>query len=147
VLARLSGSTTLTQRSRGYEWFGDASILGSLDARLGAQFGFSVTGATRAPVDVDTARFYTRLRRDFYRRWIFLEIEPEYGWPWTPERGRRGVWAVALRLEVQFQGNEVTRPTPSEVPAADEPRDPASAPPPHSRNQPPASLLPSPAAG
>ncbi len=123
TLARLSGSATITERSRGYEWGGDLSLLTSFGARVGAQFGLSVAGATGAPVDVETARLYTRLRRDFYRRWIFVEIEPEYGWPWTPERGRHAVWAVALRLEVQFQGNEATRPaSPAPAPAA-EPRD------------------------
>ncbi|HEX9401445.1 MAG TPA: hypothetical protein VF912_15150 [Anaeromyxobacter sp.] len=147
VLARLSGSTTITQRSRGYEWFGDLSLLASLDARIGAQLGFSVGGATRAPVDVDTARFYTRLRRDFYRRWIFFELEPEYAWPWTPERGRHGVWAVALRLEVQFQGNEASRPPPAEAPSRSEPRDPPPAPAPHAPGSPATTLPAAPAAG
>ncbi len=132
ALVRLSGSTTITQRSKGYEWTGDLSLLATLKARIGAQLGFGINGATRAAVDVDTLRFYLRLRRDVYRRWIFLELSPEYGWPWTPERSRHPVWAVAFRVEVQFQGNEAPRepaPSPADgAPAAPEPKDAPTAP-------------------
>jgi hypothetical protein len=125
TLARLSGSATVTERSRGMEWGGDLSLVGTLKARIGAQLGFGVSGATRAPVDVDVYRFYLRLRRDFYRKWIFLELNPEYGWPWEPTVGRRGTWAVVLRVEVQFQGTEAPR-----APAPDEP-EPSDPPEPH----------------
>ena len=110
------------ERSRGVEWGGDLSLMGTLRARIGAQLGFNVSGATRAPVDVDVYRFYLRLRRDVYRKWIFLELDPEYAWPWEPDVGRRGTWAVSLRLEVQFQGNEA--PLPGTVPDLPEPHDP-----------------------
>jgi hypothetical protein len=124
TLARLSGSSTLTQRSRGVEWGGDLSLLGTLRARIGAQLGFNVSGATRAPVGVDIYRFYLRLRRDVYRKWIFLELDPEYAWPWEPDVGRRGTWAVSLRLEVQFQGNEAPRVRAPAEPEAGEPVEP-----------------------
>lgn len=127
TLARLSGSSTLTQKSRGVEWGGDLSLLGTLRSHIGAQLGFGVSGATKAPVDVDVYRFYLRLRRDFYRKWIFLELAPEYGWPWEAEHGRRGTWAVALRLEVQFQGNEAPR---APAPGEPDPSEPADPPPP-----------------
>lgn len=116
TLARLSGSTTITERSRGYEWGSDLSLLGTLRSRIGAQLGFNISGATKGITPVDAYRFYLRLRRDFYRKWIFLELEPQYGWPWDPVRKRHGEWAVAFRLEIQFQGNEAPR-----VPAPDEP--------------------------
>lgn len=124
TLARLAGSTTVTERSRGIEWGGDVSLAGTLRAHVGAQLGFGVSGATRAPVDVDVYRFYLRLRRDFYRKWIFLELDPEYGWPWAKDVGRRGTWAVVLRLEVQFQGNEAPRAPAPDEPEPPEPRDP-----------------------
>ena len=128
TLARLSGSSTLTQRSRGVEWGGDLSLLGTLRARIGAQLGFNVSGATRAPVDVDVYRFYLRLRRDAYRKWIFLELDPEYAWPWEQGIGRRGTWAVVVRLEIQFQGNEAPQVRPPDEPQSDEPVDPPPGP-------------------
>jgi hypothetical protein len=127
VLARLSGSTTITEVSRGFEWIGDLSLLATFRGRLGTQVGAAILGATDAPgrpVDhVDRYRVYTRVRRDFYRRWIFLELEPEYAWPWSLERSRFRQWSVAFRVEVQFQGNEAPPPRPPAAPD-DEPEDP-----------------------
>jgi hypothetical protein len=127
TLARLSGSSTVTEKSRGVEWGGDLSLLGTLKAHIGAQLGFGVSGATQAPVTVDVYRFYLRLRRDVYRKWIFLELAPEYGWPWEKVVGRRGTWAVVLRLEVQFQGNEAPRVRAPDEPEPPEPKDPEPA--------------------
>jgi hypothetical protein len=121
VLARLSGSTTITEVSRGLEWNGDLSLLATFRGRIGTQLGAAMSGATSAPTIVDRYRVYTRVRRDFYRRWIFLELEPELGWPWTPELGRHRLWAVTLRLELQFHGTE--KPPPA-IPPAPEPADP-----------------------
>lgn len=132
TLARLSGSSTLTQKSRGVEWGADLSLLGTLRSHVGAQLGFGLSGATQGLVDVDVYRFYLRLRRDFYRKWIFLELAPEYGWPWDKDHGWRETWAVALRLEVQFQGNEAPRVRAPDEPDPDEPKDPPPDPGPRS---------------
>jgi hypothetical protein len=126
TLVRLSGTTTITERSRGFEWSGDLSLIGTVALRIGAQLGFGLSGATRAPVDVDAYRVYLRLRRDVYRRWIFVELAPEYDFPWVPGIGRRDLWSIALRLEVQFQGNEAPRaPLPPGYHAPHEPHEPA----------------------
>ncbi len=127
MLARLSGTTTIHQRSRGFEWAGDLSLLATLRERIGAQLGVSIAGASKALVDVDVYRVYFRLRRDLYRRWIFVELGPEYLWPWTPEQGRPGVFAVGLRLEFQFQGNEAPRAPEPDDGGGSEPKDPSPA--------------------
>ncbi len=120
-LGRLSGSSTLSEVSHGAEWIGDLSFLATFRERIGAQLGVAANGATASPVTVDRYRVYTRVRRDFYRRWIFVELEPEYAWPWTHDHGREALWAVAVRLEFQFQGTE---PPPAEPPQPPEPADP-----------------------
>jgi len=58
------------------------------------------------PVAVDRYRVFARYRRDFFRRWIFVELEPELGWPWSVDRGRHREIAGTVRLEVQFQGQD-----------------------------------------
>jgi hypothetical protein len=123
ALWRLSGSGTITEVSRGLEWLFDLSLLATFRGRIGTQLGTAVSGATDAPTELDNYRVYTRVRRDFYRRWLFLEVEPEYAWPWTIHRGRRGVWAIAFRLEVQFHGTEAPPPQPPPAPDR-EPADP-----------------------
>jgi hypothetical protein len=122
VVARLAGSGTLSEASVGVEWTGDLAVLASISARSGAQIGVAVNGASDGPRALDRPRAYTRFRRDFHRRWLFFEIEPEVAWPWTADRGRHAVWGLAFRLEVQFHGNEAQ---PSEPPAGSrEPKDP-----------------------
>jgi hypothetical protein len=128
ALARLSGSTTITQQnreSRGFDWAGDLSLISTVKWRLGVQVGYSISGATALPVGVEQHHFYLRLRRDFYRRWIFLELEPDYGWPWAIDQGRRAVWSAAFRVEVQFQGVDQPAPRPPPAPPPPEVKPPA----------------------
>ncbi len=123
VVARLGGGATLTQRSKGIEWLSELALLASFDVHSAAQTGVTVNGATRGePRRLDRWRIYARLRRDFYRRWLFFEIEPDISWPFIEGIGRRELWGIAGRLEVQFQGNE--RPPPPPAAIAREPQDP-----------------------
>jgi hypothetical protein len=157
LAVRLGGAGTLSEESAGVEWSGELAVLAAFGERSGAQVGVAVNGATGPlplegttviPPDVDRYRVYTRLRRDFYRHWLFLEVEPELAWrwdaerrrhfalapggggvggvasPWETERRRHPVWGIALRLEVQFHGNEAPPRPPSPPP---EPPDPPSA--------------------
>jgi hypothetical protein len=136
LVGRLAGSGTVSEVSRGVEWFSELALLAYLDPRTGAQLGVAVNGVTypavvardpstfaptRAP-KLDRTRIYTRLRRDVYRRWVFLEVEPEVAWPWSLERGRHSAWGLSFRLEVQFQGREAPPPPPPPPPP--EPEDP-----------------------
>jgi hypothetical protein len=132
LVTRLAGTGTVTEVSRGVEWGTELAVLTTLGMRSAAQVGVNVNGATDALTRIDRYRLYTRFRRDFYRHWLFLELEPEVAWPWTPERGRRAEWGVAFRLEVQFRGNEAPRSRPP--PRAE----PEAAPPPTEPEDPPA---------
>lgn len=133
VIARLAGQATVTQVSvtngRGTEWGTEAALVASFAQDVGAQVGVAATGATALPVTVERYRVYTRIRRDVYRRWLFVELEPEIAWPWTNDptsryQGRYRAWGLSFRLEVQFQGTEAP-PRPAIVPVRPpEPKDP-----------------------
>jgi hypothetical protein len=166
---RLGGSGTLTQESGGVEWSAELALLAAFGARVGGQIGLAVNGATEPlplegtgviPPDVRRYRLYTRLRRDFYRSWLFFELEPEVAWEWDGApvrrlalapggsgiagmgaplegiRGRHPVWGVAVRLEVQFHGKEAPSTAPARPPP--EPEDPTPADPPEHDDDPPA---------
>jgi hypothetical protein len=131
LVSRINGAATLTELSHGIEWGGEAALFTTLDERTAAQLGASVNGASRPalasdavtrPPDLDRVRVFTRLRRDVFRRWIFVELEPELAFPWSLEKRRHSAWGVTFRLEVQFQGTEAPPPPPPEDPP--EPRDP-----------------------
>lgn len=121
-ILRLASQARLTQRSRGVEWVSELAMIVGLGRKSAASVQVGVLGATADPRGVDRYRVSTRLRRDFYRRWLFFEVEPEVFWPWTPERGRHATLALTTRLEVQFHG-----PTPAPKPP--EPPEPADPPP------------------
>jgi len=120
VLTRLSTKVRVSEVSPGLEWQTELAAFVALGARAMGAFGAAANGATRRePVPLDTYRVFTRLRADFYRSWLFFELEPEYYWPYTPGKVRAAAWAVTTRLEVQFQGPR--RPPDPEEP---EPEDP-----------------------
>jgi hypothetical protein len=154
LMARLSGGAMLSQRSDGVEWSSELAAIAPFPPRSAAQVGFAVTGATRANVaatnpvtglsaispvpTLSRSRLYARLRRDVYRSWLFLELEPEVAWPWSPDRGRYATWGFTFRFEVQFQARAPARPSgsapaPIAKPDPDEPPDPAEAPAPPDR--------------
>ncbi len=147
LLLRVSGNGNLSQHSSGVEWWSEVAGVVPLPPRSAAQIGVAWNGATEASTagqdratgawrefrvpTLARTRAYARLRTDVYRRWLFVEIEPEVAWPWTPERGRYSAWGISLRAEVQFQGKEAPPkplppppPEPKDPPEPDEPKDP-----------------------
>ena len=116
MLVRLSSNLLLTEVSRGLEWTPGLTFVAGFGKHAAAALGAvaywtserSEPGAPR----LERYKLGLRLRRDFFRRWFFLELEPEVYWPWSPELGRHAVWATTLRVEVQFRGIERRRPPP-----------------------------------
>jgi hypothetical protein len=112
LLARLGGTGILTERSRGWEWNLDLSLLAALGPRTALSLSGGALGSTRAGLVVEKWRAGARLRRDVVRRWIYLELEPEAEWTRPPGGGRRRLRAVVLRLEVQFDASTLETPGP-----------------------------------
>jgi hypothetical protein len=82
---------------------GAARVLG---AKTGLFTAAAIVGATRSPAHVERYRVYTRLRRDVYGGWAFVEVEPQIDWPadeLTSLRSR--VFSTTLRLELQFSSD------------------------------------------
>lgn len=137
AVVRLASQGRRTERSPGIEWRSELATFIGLGRRTATAVGVGVNGATERIPELDRVRVFTRLRRDFYRRWLFFEVEPEYAWPYTPGPGRHGMWAVIGRFEVQFQGRE-----PMRAPVEPEPADPP--PPPERRGAGASGDVPSP---
>lgn len=105
-MVRLAGTSQVAQRrTRGIEYGAELVYSHAFTRTAAVALGTDAVGATRSRVAIDKYRLYTRLRHDVLRRWLFLELEPEVGWPWDPRRGRHQALAIALRLEVQFEGD------------------------------------------
>ena len=111
-LVRLAGSTLVAQRrTRGVEYGTELVYSYAFTPRSAIALGTDARGNTDVPVVLEKYRLYTRFRQDVLRRWLFVELEPEVGWPWKPERGRHRAYAVTFRLEVQFEGDRAVADT------------------------------------
>jgi hypothetical protein len=114
TLLRSGGEAALSEVSPGLAWAGELGVAREIESlRTAAYLAGAANGHTRPVARVDLYRTFLRLRRDFWRRWLFVELEPEVGWPWTPERGRHRVLAITVRLEVQVVGRGEDLPTPA----------------------------------
>jgi hypothetical protein len=120
TLARWWSVGTVDEVSRGYEWTSEVGVQRALGARTGLYTAAAIAGATAAVADVDQYRIYTRLRRDVYGGWTFIEVEPDIAWPADELTGRRSrVLGVILRLEIQFSTDGSTATPLASVPAQD----------------------------
>ena len=110
LLLRLAGSGMVAERSRGWEWSSELALLAAAWPRTALSLSGAALGATRAGPGVEVWRIQARARHDIFRRWIFLEVDPEIVW----SRGALGhlqrASAVILRLEVQFEGWSIPIP-------------------------------------
>jgi len=117
---RLGGAGQVAQRgTRGIEYGAELVYALAFTPTAAVAFGTDAQGASVDPVVFDKYRIYARGRHDVLRRWLFVELEPEVGWPWTPDRGRYRALAVTVRMEVQFVGPGPRPPSkPTEEPEA-----------------------------
>ena len=137
ALLRLSGEAQLTEVSRGVEWSGELAAFRAFSRAVAGSVGVGVLGATDAEARIERYSVATRLRGDVYRRWLFLELEPEVYWPWRAGLARHAAYAVTFRVEVQFRGWDAERPDRPDRPdrgateptEATEPAEPAEPPP------------------
>lgn len=108
---RLGGGATLSDRSHGLEWGSELSVIRQF-GRAAIVVGSGAWGATRPISEIDGWRVYTRFRQDFFRRWLFFELEPEVAWPLDRDVGSRPrTFAATFRMEVQFQAPRTLAPT------------------------------------
>ncbi len=80
----------------------------SLDRRLSEKkaFGYfvGVLGRTHPESYVDTYSVGVRYRQNFYRPWLFGEVQPSYRWyKEHPDFDREGAAVIFFRLEAVFQ--------------------------------------------
>jgi len=115
LLLRWRNRGLLSEVSRGLEWGSELGLAYDLTAlRLGLYLAGALSGATRPVNEVTLYRTFLRVRRDVWRRWLFVEVEPEIFWPAGPPLGRHKEHAVTLRLEVAFDGRApVASPPPT----------------------------------
>jgi len=106
TLARVAFSGTVSQEIKALEWGTELSLLRELTPASAVTLIGGVYGNTSIDDWVTNYRIAATYRRNFLRRWLFYELEPQVTWPRRDDGRFPTTFALTLRLEVVFQGNE-----------------------------------------
>jgi hypothetical protein len=104
TLVRLANSATLSQDIDGMEWGSELLLLRELSPKSAITVAAGAHGNTHIAWDVGKYQVFTRYRRNFLRKWLFLELEPEVSWPRDENGGYAADYSFSFRLEVLFKG-------------------------------------------
>jgi len=108
-LLRWTGQGTFSEDSDGIDWRTSVIDFRQLSPRTAIRTEVGAFGYTRPSFEVEEYFVAFRYRRQFLRRWLFFELQPQYAWPLHPKTGQRGSdWRFTFTLEVQFE-NERSR--------------------------------------
>ena len=94
----------ITEKSNGWTWGTELSLLHKLSPKSAITFAGGVSGSTRPAWIAQNYRVLARYRRNVYRKWLFLEGEPDIHWPRKEDGSRKPVWGATLRAEILFTG-------------------------------------------
>lgn len=90
--------------SEGWSWSSYLQFFHSLSAKNALRYEAGLSGVTQPDNVIDRYVVRSQFRRNFYREWLYYELEPELSW----RRDDLGYYETAgrftVRLEVQFQG-------------------------------------------
>ena len=106
-LVRMANRLKISEESDGLEWSTNLSIRKRLEKDQAIAYFTFVDGETR-PNELTTAYGLGFLYRvNFFRRWLFAEIEPAYSWRREePEDKRKGAAQVIFRIEIALEEDE-----------------------------------------
>ena len=104
TLLRWSNSLAIAEKSDGWTWGSELSLLHKFSPKSAITFGGGVSGSTRPAWIAQNYRVLARYRRNVWRKWLFLEGEPDLHWPRKEDGSRKPVWGATLRAEILFTG-------------------------------------------
>jgi hypothetical protein len=112
TLLRWSNFILIEEKNDGWIWGTELSLLHKISPKSAITFTGGVLGATRPAWSAENYRVLVRYRRNVWRKWLFLEGEPDIHWPRQEDGSRKPVWGATLRVEILFAG---TGPDPREA--------------------------------
>jgi len=104
TLLRWSNVLAIAEKSDGWTWGTELSLLNKLSPKSAVTFTGGVSGSTRPAWIARNYRVLARYRRNVWRKWLFLEGEPDIHWPRKEDGSRKPVWGATLRAEILFTG-------------------------------------------
>ncbi|MEO1751655.1 hypothetical protein [Thiofaba sp. EF100] len=105
TLFRLTLDADYWGAATGVNWVAGGALLHRLDGRSALALDASASGVSEPTWEVAQYRTGLRYRRNFFRSWLFYEIEPALRWtqePLNPADRMTFDPAITFRLEIQF---------------------------------------------
>lgn len=106
TLLRWANSGTFSDEFNGLGWGSELSLIRELSPKSGITLTGGMYGNTSRDDAVQNYRMLARYRRNFFRNWLFYELEPEVSWPRSADGSFSTNLAFTFRIEVLFQGKE-----------------------------------------
>ena len=105
TVLRWSASGTASKEIDGIEWGSELSLVHEISPKSAITLtGGAYGNSSFAPV-VQNYRLLALYRRNFLRKWLFYEFEPQISWPRGLNGGYPAEVAVTFRLEIVFKGS------------------------------------------
>jgi len=104
TLLRWSNSLDISQKDHGWTWGSELSLLQKISPKSAVTFAGGASGSTHPSWTPQNYRVLARYRRNAFRKWLFLEGEPEVRWPRKEDGSRKAVWGAMVRVEILFSG-------------------------------------------
>jgi len=86
----------------GIEWFSELALASAISRRTALLYNLKASGVTKPDTLVTDYSVLTRYRRNFFRNWLFYEVEPALSWVRDEFGDYNPVGSMTLRLEIQF---------------------------------------------
>lgn len=102
LLFRWSNSAVFKDSARNFDWGSSFGLQHQLSSKNALAYDASISGVTQPDTQLVLYRIGVRFRRNFYREYLFFEIEPENAWPRNEYGKYDAKTAVTFRIEVQF---------------------------------------------
>ena len=101
-----ASTATASQEIEGLEWGSELSLIQEISPKSTLTLTGGVYGSNLFSHLVQNSRVIARYRRNFLRKWLYYELEPEITWPLNTIGGYTANIAFTVRLEIAFQGSE-----------------------------------------
>jgi len=102
ILLRASQSGRWKEGRPGIRWGTELTFLERLSPKTVLSINAGAKGESQPFVYTERYRLSLRVRRNVYRPWFFVELEPELYWPRDEEGDYRKYHAFTFRIELQF---------------------------------------------
>lgn len=103
TLVRWGNSISYIDDTPGVKWSTGISYVTLLTRKSAISLDTSMWGVNDPEWDIENYRIGSLYRLNFYRPWLFFEIEPEVTWPVDEKTGQRNPEIVLIAtLEIQF---------------------------------------------